>query len=122
MVETPWKFESSRPHQFSRPADQPAGLCFSGCPSMRPPGTRGVSMADDRIVEDSLEYHRRSPAGKLAVVPTKPLVNQRDLALAYSPGVAAACNAIAENATTGRAVETIGWQLRVRVIERVKRT
>jgi malate dehydrogenase (oxaloacetate-decarboxylating)(NADP+) len=54
-------------------------------------------MADDRIVEDSLEYHRRSPAGKLAVVPTKPLVNQRDLALAYSPGVAAACDAITED-------------------------
>ena len=51
-------------------------------------------MADDRIVEESLEYHRRSPAGKRAGVPTKPLVNQRDLALAYSPGVAAACDAI----------------------------
>jgi malate dehydrogenase (oxaloacetate-decarboxylating)(NADP+) len=48
------------------------------------------------------------PPGKLAVVATKPLANQRDLALAYSPGVAAACMAIAgkpaEAATlTGRA-------------------
>src|SRR4051812_47218115 len=42
----------------------------------------------------ALEYHRRSPAGKIKVAPTKPLVTQRDLSLAYSPGVAAACDAI----------------------------
>ncbi|MCG8545244.1 MAG: NADP-dependent malic enzyme [Alphaproteobacteria bacterium] len=54
-------------------------------------------MADNRLSEDALTYHRRSPAGKLSVVPTKPLANQRDLALAYSPGVAAACDAITEN-------------------------
>jgi len=42
----------------------------------------------------ALEYHRRSPPGKIKVAPTKPLVTQRDLALAYSPGVAAACEAI----------------------------
>ncbi len=65
-------------------------------------------MADDRIDEDSLDYHRRSPAGKLAVVPTKPLVNQRDLALAYSPGVAAACNAITENAGEAATVTARG--------------
>ncbi|MBI1206579.1 MAG: NADP-dependent malic enzyme [Azospirillum sp.] len=44
--------------------------------------------------ESALEYHRSQPPGKIAVMPTKPLANQRDLALAYSPGVAAACNAI----------------------------
>ncbi len=43
----------------------------------------------------ALEYHRLPTPGKISVVPTKGLTNQRDLALAYSPGVAAACNAIA---------------------------
>lgn len=47
--------------------------------------------------EDSLAYHRKKPYGKLEVTATKPLLNQRDLSLAYSPGVAAACEAIAEN-------------------------
>jgi malate dehydrogenase (oxaloacetate-decarboxylating)(NADP+) len=41
--------------------------------------------------EDALEYHRKGRPGKIAVVPTKPLNNQRDLALAYSPGVAEPC-------------------------------
>jgi len=58
--------------------------------------------------DSALEYPRLPKPGKLAVVATKPLANQRDLALAYSPGVAAACEAIvadpAEAATvTGRA-------------------
>ncbi len=42
----------------------------------------------------ALEYHAYPTPGKISVVPTKGLTNQRDLALAYSPGVAAACNAI----------------------------
>src|SRR6267154_5841186 len=46
---------------------------------------------------DALEYHRSGRPGKLEVVPTKPLVTQRDLSLAYSPGVAEPCLAIAEN-------------------------
>ncbi|MGH6661156.1 MAG: malic enzyme-like NAD(P)-binding protein, partial [Rhodospirillales bacterium] len=50
-------------------------------------------MADD-FRDSALEYHRLPRPGKLAVVATKPLANQRDLALAYSPGVAAACEAI----------------------------
>src|SRR5688572_2466860 len=41
--------------------------------------------------DDALDYHERGRPGKIAVVPTKPLTNQRDLALAYSPGVAAPC-------------------------------
>ena len=45
----------------------------------------------------ALAYHRAAPAGKLAIVPTKPMETQRDLALAYSPGVAAACLAIKED-------------------------
>jgi malate dehydrogenase (oxaloacetate-decarboxylating)(NADP+) len=42
----------------------------------------------------ALEYHASPTPGKISVIPTKGLTNQRDLALAYSPGVAAACNAI----------------------------
>ncbi|MCX7043060.1 MAG: NADP-dependent malic enzyme, partial [Gammaproteobacteria bacterium] len=42
----------------------------------------------------SLEYHRIAPPGKIKVVATKPMLTQRDLALAYSPGVAYACEAI----------------------------
>jgi len=49
------------------------------------------------IKEAAIEYHRREPAGKLGVVATKPLATQLDLSLAYSPGVAAACEAIAED-------------------------
>jgi len=44
--------------------------------------------------EDALEYHSKSPAGKIAVVATKPCRTQRDLSLAYSPGVAVPCLAI----------------------------
>src|SRR6266403_6339603 len=46
---------------------------------------------------DALDYHRLGRPGKLEVVPTKPLVTQRDLSLAYSPGVAEPCREIAEN-------------------------
>ncbi len=45
----------------------------------------------------ALEYHRAEPAGKLCIQPTKTLATQRDLAMAYSPGVAAACRLIEEN-------------------------
>src|SRR6202034_4474246 len=44
---------------------------------------------------DALQFHSAPPPGKLQVVATKPLANQRDLALAYSPGVAFPCEAIA---------------------------
>ena len=53
-----------------------------------------MSDQDQNIRDDSLAYHRRAPAGKIALLPTKQLTNQRDLALAYSPGVAAACDEI----------------------------
>lgn len=45
----------------------------------------------------SLEYHERTPRGKIALKNTKPLETQEDLSLAYSPGVAGPCRAIAEN-------------------------
>jgi malate dehydrogenase (oxaloacetate-decarboxylating)(NADP+) len=41
--------------------------------------------------EDVLEYHASAPAGKIAVTPTKPCATQRDLSLAYTPGVAIPC-------------------------------
>ncbi|HET7374712.1 MAG TPA: NADP-dependent malic enzyme [Gemmatimonadaceae bacterium] len=41
--------------------------------------------------QDALDYHANGRPGKIAVVPTKPLANQRDLSLAYSPGVAEPC-------------------------------
>ncbi|WP_276254992.1 NADP-dependent malic enzyme [Halomontanus rarus] len=46
--------------------------------------------------EDSLEYHRTEPPGKIEIQTTKSTTTQRDLSLAYSPGVAAPCRAIAE--------------------------
>lgn len=45
--------------------------------------------------EEVLEYHSREPRGKIAVVPTKPTATQRDLSIAYSPGVAIPCLEIA---------------------------
>jgi malate dehydrogenase (oxaloacetate-decarboxylating)(NADP+) len=51
-------------------------------------------MSDQDIRESSLEYHRAYPPGKISILPTKHLTNQRDLALAYTPGVAAACDEI----------------------------
>ena len=52
---------------------------------------------NDAFKQAALDYHRQHPPGKIKVTPTKALVNQRDLALAYSPGVAAACEAIVED-------------------------
>jgi len=49
---------------------------------------------DDRIRAAALDYHRLPKPGKISVTPTKALTNQRDLSLAYSPGVAAACDEI----------------------------
>ncbi|MBP6818380.1 MAG: NADP-dependent malic enzyme [Ferrovibrio sp.] len=51
----------------------------------------------DELDRAALEYHRLPRPGKLEIAATKPLATQRDLALAYSPGVAAACRAIADD-------------------------
>jgi len=48
----------------------------------------------EELKQAALEYHRKAPAGKIRVTPTKPVVTQRELSLAYSPGVAAACEEI----------------------------
>ena len=52
---------------------------------------------DERIRLAALEYHRLPKPGKISIAPTKALTNQQDLSLAYSPGVAAACDAIVED-------------------------
>jgi len=49
---------------------------------------------DDTLRNAALDYHRMPRPGKISIAPTKALVNQRDLALAYSPGVAVACEEI----------------------------
>src|SRR5258706_16155401 len=58
-------------------------------------------MLDD-LRKAALEYHRFPVAGKIEVTATKPLSTQRDLALAYSPGVAAACEAIVADPNEAR--------------------
>ena len=57
---------------------------------------------EDDIRKAALDYHRLPKPGKLAVEPTKRMATQRDLALAYSPGVAAACEEIAADPDTAR--------------------
>ncbi|MGG5809957.1 NADP-dependent malic enzyme [Falsiroseomonas sp. CW058] len=52
---------------------------------------------DDDFRRSALDYHRLPRPGKLSVEPTKRMATQRDLSLAYSPGVAAACEEIARN-------------------------
>ncbi len=52
---------------------------------------------DANLRKAALEYHKHGRPGKIAVTPTKQLSNQRDLALAYSPGVAAACEEIVDD-------------------------
>jgi len=60
-------------------------------------GKPTLSAAEQDLRDAALEYHRSPVRGKITVKPTKALVNQRDLSLAYSPGVAYACLAIEEN-------------------------
>jgi malate dehydrogenase (oxaloacetate-decarboxylating)(NADP+) len=53
--------------------------------------------APETLRQAALDYHELPTPGKLSVSPTKQITNQRDLALAYSPGVAAACEEIAKD-------------------------
>ncbi len=54
-------------------------------------------MADKDLRQAALDYHRYPMPGKISVTPTKAMATQRDLALAYSPGVADACMEIARD-------------------------
>src|SRR6478672_289541 len=63
---------------------------------------------DDQLAKAALAYHTFPTPGKISVVPTKGMTNQHDLALAYSPGVAAACTAIAEDPEQARYLTSRG--------------
>ncbi len=63
---------------------------------------------DQDFIAAALDYHRSPTRGKISVVPTKGLTNQRDLALAYSPGVAAACDAIVADAQQAQELTSRG--------------
>src|SRR5438270_717952 len=56
--------------------------------------------AEDQLRMDALQYHEFPAPGKISITPTKALANQRDLSLAYSPGVAYACLAIKDDPNT----------------------
>jgi len=63
------------------------------------PANPELSPAEQALREAALDYHRAPGRGKISVTPTKPLANQRDLSLAYSPGVAYACLEIERDPT-----------------------
>ena len=65
-----------------------------------------MSSYSEDLDSAALAYHRFPKPGKLEIQAIKPLANQRDLALAYSPGVAAACTAIAENPAEAASLTT----------------
>jgi malate dehydrogenase (oxaloacetate-decarboxylating)(NADP+) len=60
-----------------------------------------MKMRDD-LKHSALDYHRYPVPGKIEITATKPLATQRDLALAYTPGVAAVCEEIAQNPSEAR--------------------
>jgi len=62
-----------------------------------PKGPGGGILNDDMLRKDALDYHSSKPAGKITVVPSKPHGTQRELSLAYSPGVAYPCKEIEKN-------------------------
>jgi malate dehydrogenase (oxaloacetate-decarboxylating)(NADP+) len=62
----------------------------------------------DDFKQAALDYHRHAPAGKIKVTATKPMLTQRDLALAYSPGVAHACEAIVADPNEASALTARG--------------
>ncbi|TCS96101.1 malate dehydrogenase (oxaloacetate-decarboxylating)(NADP+) [Tepidimonas ignava] len=72
----------------------------AACPApLEMPTVNDQTDARAQLKRAALDYHERPQPGKLAITPTKALSNQRDLALAYSPGVAAPCEEIAADAT-----------------------
>jgi malate dehydrogenase (oxaloacetate-decarboxylating)(NADP+) len=63
---------------------------------------------DEQLRKAALEYHRLPRPGKISIAPTKQLTNQRDLALAYTPGVAAACEEIVRDPAEARNLTSRG--------------
>ena len=70
--------------------------------------TDNATESKDDLSAAALKYHRLPKPGKLEIVATKPMANQRDLALAYSPGVAAACMAIVDDPAEAATVTARG--------------
>jgi malate dehydrogenase (oxaloacetate-decarboxylating)(NADP+) len=67
-----------------------------------------MSSLPEELKQAALEYHRQAPAGKIRITPTKSLLTARDLSLAYSPGVAAACEAIVQDPVESYALTARG--------------
>ena len=67
-----------------------------------------LSPAEEALREAAREYHRSPVRGKISITPTKPLLNQRDLSLAYSPGVAYPCLDIAADPSLAAAMSRHG--------------
>ena len=67
-----------------------------------------LTPAEAALREAALDYHRLPTPGKISLAPTKPLANQRDLSLAYSPGVAYPCLDIAADPTLAAAYTSRG--------------
>jgi len=65
-------------------------------------------MSIEDFKQAALDYHRMSPPGKIRVAATKPMLTQRDLSLAYSPGVAYACQAIQDDPQQASALTARG--------------
>ncbi len=80
------------------PINPPAADTTTSAPDRKSNATMTTLTPDDFAARKAaLDYHESDPPGKIAIRATKPVVNQNDLALAYSPGVAYACTAIAED-------------------------
>ena len=69
---------------------------------------------EDQLRKSALDYHRSPTPGKISVTPTKELFNQRDLALAYTPGVAIVCQEIAANPAEARNLTARGSPMSTR--------
>src|SRR6185369_12742069 len=83
-------------HHFPDPDPDPCPGASRWPPPWPMLGPTEVHMDED-FRKAALDYHRHPRPGKLAIEPTKRMATQRDLGLAYSPGVAAACEEIAAN-------------------------
>jgi malate dehydrogenase (oxaloacetate-decarboxylating)(NADP+) len=60
-----------------------------------------IERKNDALAESALDYHKNPRPGKIAIIPTKGMTTQRDLSLAYSPGVAVPCEEIAADPSKG---------------------
>ena len=66
-------------------------------------------MSDSSTFSEALDYHQRGRPGKLEIRPTKPTATQADLSLAYSPGVAEPCLAIAKEPPCSASATSARW-------------